>query len=659
MSVTRAWIEEHLGAGTRDRPFSFTYGGSRSADLLPGWRTTVDREDLDAGRVRHLLTWRDLRTGLVVRCEAIEYTAYDAVEWITYCRNEGDVDTPIIEDFKPIDMVVDSGGSDGFRVYHSRGSDSKVNDYELLCEPVSKGSPLGLHSHGVKTCMEGPSGSPSVEYMPFFNVDAGGAGVIATCGWSGPWMGEFICEDEGSLQMRIGMDRIHLALRPGEEIRGARNLVLFWEGDRIDGHNQWRRLLLEYYSPRPGGKPFAGLLTSAVWGAWMNCDDHIAEAQWWVENDLPLECYWVDAGWGGDIDKSWVNQQSDRVPNRRLFPDGMRPLADAVHELGMKFLLWLVPESLDPEVEIGLEHPEWLGEPFTDPAYGDNVFYWLDHCDSEVNAFMIDYFSGVAREHGVDVFRQDGTPTWPVEEGPDREGINQIRCVEGCYAFWDGLLEKDPKLMIDNCATGGRRLDIETIKRSVALWRSDCQANMDFDPITSQTFTYGLSHWIPLHGAVAPLVRMGAYAMRSAYAPAMMVGWPGKPADCKEGLDVDMLQRFMKEYLSVRECFFGDFYPLTPCNLGQDQWMAWQFDRPDKGIGVVQAFRRSECADESVSFKIRGLDADACYTIIDVDVDVDVDEPWQATGRVLMEEGVGITLTTRPDAALLVYRRQG
>ena len=468
MSVARAWIQEHLGAGTQDVPFSFTYDGSDFAASLLDWQTTADRGPLDVGRVRHSLTWRDPQTGLVVRCEAVEYMEYEAVEWITYCRNEGDADTPIIKEFKPLDMAVDCGGSGGFQVHHSRGSDGKVNDYELLCESVFRGSPLGLHSHGVKTCMEGPSGSPSVEYMPFFNVDAGDSGVIAACGWSGPWVGEFTCEDERSLQMRIAMDRIHLILRPGEKIRGARSLVLFWEGDRIDAHNQWRRLLLEYYSPRPGGKPFTGLLASAVWGAWMNCDDHIAEVKWWADNDLPLECYWLDAGWGGDIDKSWVNQQSDRVPNRRLFPDGVRPLADVVHDLGMKFLLWFVPESIDPEAEIGLEHPEWIGEPFTDPAYGDNVFYFLNHCDPEVNEFMIDYFSRVAREHGVDIFRQDGIPTWPVEEDPDREGINQIRCVEGFYEFWDGLLKNDPNMM--------------------------------------------------------------TYAMRSAYAPAMMAGWPGKPA---------------------------------------------------------------------------------------------------------------------------------
>jgi len=576
------------------------------------------------------------------------------VEWITYFRNRGDVDTPIIEDVTPMDVIVDGKGWGGFRVHHSRGSDGKVNDFELLCESVSRDSPLTLHSHGVKTCMKGPSGSPSVEYMPFYNVDAGGSGIIAAFGWSGPWVGQFVCEDARALQMHIAMDRVRLSLRPGEEIRGSRNLVLFWQGDRIDAHNEWRRLLLEHYSPRPGGKPFAGLLSSAVWGSWMDCDEHVAEARWWVDNDLPLECYWVDAGWGGDIKRSWVNQQSDRVPNHQLFSGGMRPLSDAVHDLGLQFLLWFVPESLDPEVEIGRDHPEWLGEPFSDPAYGENVFYWLDHGDPEVNEFMVDYFSRVAREHGVDVFRQDGTLPWPAEPDPRREGINQIRAVGGLYEFWDGLLRSDPGLLIDNCATGGRRLDLEAVRRSVILWRSDCQASMRFDPITSQTFTYGLSHWIPLHGAVAPLSQMGAYALRSAYAPAMMAGWPGRPEEHKQRLDVDGLRRLLQEYLSIRECFFGDFYPLTPYSLEQNQWMAWQFDRPDTGLGIVQAFRRPECVDASVTCTLRGLDAEARYTV----TNADDDEAWQATGRELMDQGVEVTLPQRPGAALLVYRRQ-
>lgn len=51
--------------------------------------------------------------------------------------------------------------------------------------------------------------------------------------------------------------------------------------------------------------------------------------------------------------------------------------------------------------------------------------------------------------------------------------MTEIRFVEGHYAMWDELREKNPGLWIDNCAGGGRRIDLEMCMRSVPLWRSD------------------------------------------------------------------------------------------------------------------------------------------------------------------------------------------
>ena len=81
--------------------------------------------------------------------------------------------------------------------------------------------------------------------------------------------------------------------------------------------------------------------------------------------------------------------------------------------------------------------------------------------------------------------------------------MTEIRYIEGLYAFWDAFRKGHPGLMIDNCASGGRRLDLETISRSAALWRSDFQCNPNFNPAGMQGQTYGLSSWIPLSAAVA------------------------------------------------------------------------------------------------------------------------------------------------------------
>ena len=286
------------------------------------------------------------------------------------------------------------------------------------------------------------------------------------------------------------------------------------------------------------------------------------------------------------------------------------------------------------------------------------VFYGLDHGDPQVNRFMIDYFSKIIADYGVDVFRQDGLSLWPEDTGPDRSGINQIRYTKGFYAFWDGLLKSHPNLLIDNCGCGGRKLDLETIRRSVVLWRSDCQASGDFDPISTQGFNQGLFPWIPLCGGAVPMARLSPYSFRSAYCPAMVLCWPMTGISDLENerwsqVDVDLLRRLLKEYLKVRPYVFGDYYALTPYSLDQKAWIAWQFDRPDLGEGMVQAFRRPENPVESFTCRLRGLDPKAKYRTTDVDTNI----ASEASGGKLREEGLRVAISDKPGAALVVYRK--
>jgi alpha-galactosidase len=94
----------------------------------------------------------------------------------------------------------------------------------------------------------------------------------------------------------------------------------------------------------------------------------------------------------------------------------------------------------------------------------------------------------------------------------------------------------------------------------------------------------------------------------------------------------------------------GDYYPLTPYNRATDQWIAWQFHRADLNEGVIQAFRRSEAANETLIVKLRGLDANATYEVENLDGGKET-----RTGAELMR-GYDITLREKPAAAVLVLK---
>jgi len=670
MQKKNQWVKKHLleaepntSGPTTDRgdlPFAFVYDGRASNEVLASCPKKTEKHELDGKRTQHTFVWTDPATGLEIRCVAIEYSDYPSVDWVVYLKNTGLLDTPILENIQALDTSWPREPGLPLIVHHAKGSNSAASDFAPLTDSLTPGRELKMHSHGSRYA--GRGGLPSIESLPFFNLQLGDHGMIVALGWSGSWAAGFTRDTEGTINVQAGLEHTHLRLHPGEEIRSPRIVMLFWQDDRMWAHNLWRRFLLDHYSPRPGGRPFAGMIADLNWGSYMNAGKHIEEINFWGDHDLPMEYYWIDAGWA-DMSLGWEAHTSHQIPDPSLFPNGLKPLADAAHQRGMKFLLWMVPESVHPAVGIGKEHPDWLGKPWT-PAGGNMSFHGLDHGDQRANQFMIEHFSKVVSDFGVDVFRQDGENIWPEDTEPDRDGMSQISHISGFYDFWDGLLEKHPELLIDNCACGARKIDIETVSRSVALWRSDCQA-WDFDPITNQGFNYGLLQWIPLCGGVVLAHKLSTYAFRSAYSPALVMNWPmtgnwitggDRSTDPKirwSNIDLDLLRKLLKEYLSIRPYTFGDFYPLTPYSIKHSDWLAWQFDRPDLGEGMVQAFRRPECLEMVQQFKLHGLDSATAYTV----TDVDEHRGCEISGRELMEIGLDINVPDRPGAVVVTYKK--
>jgi alpha-L-fucosidase len=662
MALARQWVSASLGDRAAEPFFSFTYDGKPSADLLSQWKATQTSRQLDDQRTERTLTWTDPKSALEVRCVAIEYRDFPAVDWVLYVTNTGKQNSPILENLCALDTPFSRAAPGEFTVHHIRGSDARTNDFEPLAEKVPATGELTVFSRGQSSAMDSSTGNPSDEAMPMFNIECDRQGIIAALGWSGPWTATFQRDGDRTVRVRAKMDSTHLYLKPGERIRSPRILLLFWKGDRIDSQNLWRRLILAHYSPRPGGTPFTGLICDANWSNVMDADHHIQQLQWWGDHDIPMECYWMDAAWT-DMSKGWFAHQSHQTPNKKLFPNGMRPISDAAHRRDMKYLLWFVPHSLNPEVGIGKDHPEYLGSPCIVKGYPGQKFYLLDHGNPEINRFAIEYFSKIIADFGVDVFRQDGTAGWYRDTGPDRLGISQIRYMEGFYEFWDGLLRNNPNLLIDNCATGARRIELETMKRSIGLHRSDLGLQPHYATVV-QAYNQGMMPWVPLHGGVVILSQLSAYSVRSAYCPALLLAWPdeGMPptawytdmAKRWSIIDMNLLRRLVKEYVRVRPYVFGDYYPLTPYSLDAKVWAGWQFDRPDLGEGMVQVFRRPDSPDESKHVKLRGLEPDAVYTL----TNLDSGNVTESTGRDLAEKGITILIKDKPGSAIIVYKKK-
>ena len=240
---------------------------------------------------------------------------------------------------------------------------------------------------------------------------------------------------------------------------------------------------------------------------------------------------------------------------------------------------------------------------------GDGLF---NLGDPAARQWLTDYLSKCIRDWGIDIYRNDFNidplPFWRAADAPDRQGMAEIRYVEGLYRMWDDLRQRHPGLMIDNCASGGRRIDLETVSRSYPLWRSDTQCCGKAMPVQDQVQTAGLSLYVPLHAGGCWSV--DPYCFRS-------IATTGT-SFCPDLAKVPAAEarRAIAEMKALRPLYLGDYYPLLEINASEHGWCAWQFDRPELGRGFAMVFRRAQSQYVTAEIALHGLDAKANYEVI-------------------------------------------
>ena len=619
-------------------PFSFLYGGRASAELLPTWERQDDSKRLEQGRTQRTITWTDPKTGLVLRCVAIAYADFPTVEWTLYFKNTGTQDTPILSDILALDTGLRRGQQGEFLLHHHAGSPATLEDYRPYQTPLRPKTNLRLATAG---------GRGSDACWPYFNVDWGTEGAIVVVGWPGQWGATFTRDDARGLRLRAGQEQTHFKLLPGEEVRSPLLVLQFWQGDWIKAQNVWRRWMIAHNIPRLNGKLPPALLPGGSSNQMNEMQNANEENQkqfidGYLDHGIQISFWWMDAGWYPFKDGWWNTGTWEPDPKR--FPHGLRAVTDHAHQRGVKALVWFEPERVQPGTWLYQNHPEWLlGKD------GDQKL--LDLGNDAARAWVIGHTDQVLREQGIDIYRQDfNMPPlgyWRAHDAPDRQGITEIKHVTGYLAFWDEMRRRHPGLLMDTCASGGRRNDLETLRRSVPLHKSD----MEYGNLTSkQTQFYGLAFWEPYFGApVYPADRVDVYGFRSGLSLMTGLGYDSRRQD----LDYALLRKLVAQRDAVVPHYYGDYYPLTQWSAEPDAWIAWQFDRPEEGQGVVQAFRRPQSLYETARFKLRGLEPGARYTL----TNFDEAGTTEATGQELMEKGLRVAVPDQPGAVIITYAR--
>lgn len=177
------------------------------------------------------------------------------------------------------------------------------------------------------------------------------------------------------------------------------------------------------------------------------------------------EYYCIDAGWYAD--GTWWDSVGEWKPSTWRFPGGIKEVLDYIKEKGLIPGVWL-------EIEVmGISSP--ILKEFDDECFFmrhgkkviDHSRYQLDFRHPKVRKFATSVIDRIVADYGVGYIKMD----YNIEAGVGTE-VNSDSFGDGllehnrAYLSWlDEITEKYPDLILENCASGGMRMDYAQLSR--------------------------------------------------------------------------------------------------------------------------------------------------------------------------------------------------
>jgi alpha-galactosidase len=379
---------------------------------------------------------------------------------------------------------------------------------------------------------------------------------------------------------------------------------------------------------------------------------------------IGVDRFVMDDGWFGQRKTDHVGL-GDWYVNPEKFPNGLKPLIDKVHGLGMDFGLWVEPEMVNPDSDLYRKHPDWVLNFPGRPRSEQRNQLVLNLARSDVRDYVEGFLDKLLTENDIAFLKWDYNRNWS-EPGWDQLPADQqqgvyVEYIRNLYAILGDLRKKHPKVEIESCSGGGGRVDLGILHYTDEVWPSD---NTDpFDRLSMQDgFSYAFPpqimmawvtdspHW--LNGRSTPLT----YRMLSSMQGSLGIGanlnhWTAE--------DFATAKRLIAAYHSVQPTIVrGDLYRLISPRDGSEM-SATESVSSDKSQAVVFAFTHS--TQEGRGFpllQLQGLDPDAEYQLTFIEGQGRAGTPSSASGAWWMRHGVWLDLRGDFQAAAFRLDRQ-
>jgi alpha-galactosidase len=520
--------------------------------------------------------------------------------------------------------------------------------FSLQAQEVAAGGTLTLGSRG----------RSSEQVVPWFMVE-GGEGALSLFGgllWSGSWQ-LTVTRDATTMLMRLGLpDGVTTQVRDGWPIDTPHALF-----GLAYGMSDSTRALRSFIDQGiRAGRPLKPMVIYNTWFAYgTRVTEETMRREMSSAAALGAEVFVLDAGWyagaGAAGPMDFDAGLGGWEPDPARFPNGLAPLTDYAHSLGMLFGLWVEPERVNlSQVGSSRVDPSWLATHQGD--YGSDHAAQICFASAAARRYILDRLTTLIDAVRPDYLKWDNnmwTECDRAGHGHDASDGN-FQHVKGLYAVFDALRSRYPEMLIENVSGGGNRLDLGMLRYSDVAWMDDRSA----PSVHVRHNIEGLSTVFPPAYLFAFVTDHVGESVRNAsdislYFRSRMTGVLGLcfRSDDLSPSDAEAIKREIAIYKSLRGTLTEASAMLLTDQAAPDAGPAWDVLEEithDAGRVVITAVQ-ADPAIRRLTVRPKNLQPDAQYEVRSVDRGL----LGTATGASLMSDGIEILQSPESAAHML------
>jgi alpha-galactosidase len=286
-----------------------------------------------------------------------------------------------------------------------------------------------------------------------------------------------------------GPDDLHSAawkqLKPGETYETVPVAIGCVQGgfaNAVDALTRYRRVACEKSIRKDSRCP-------VIFNDYMNCLWGDPTEQ----KELPLiaaaakagcEYFVIDAGWYADIKEDWSQTIGSWRPSSNRWPRGLTFVLDQIRENGMIPGLWLEPEVAGAKSVLAQKPDNWFFM-----RHGKRVLknsrFLLDFRNPEVTNYLDEVIARLVNEYGVGYIKMDYNvdSLQGTELNTESFGQGLLAHNRAHLAWLERILNRYPELTLENCGSGGGRMDYAMLSRLQIQSMTDQEDYLKLPPI--------------------------------------------------------------------------------------------------------------------------------------------------------------------------------